>query len=450
MTIDQLANQDFERASSKAFWRRIVTRLTGKNNELLPFDEVREKLSFRGQHYIGLKQVPISKIVGSMGRFNDFDRAFLPTQTRTKGRWTSIDKAHYQEINLPPVDLYKIGEIYFVKDGNHRVSVAQGRGQEFIDAYVTEIDIPVMLTADTKLQDLDLKQEQANFILETGLDRLRPEAAIEASALGMYLKLMEHIRTHRWYLGIQKGEEVPWDDAVISWYDNVYLPVIEVIRKNNLEKSFPGTKEADLYLWIMEYMGNIKQAHLTASEDQDSAKSEAGRQLIEDFQSPEVKELVRIANRNSWLQDWILQQEQIEFLKDTCINDLRPDSDIKTTLLGQYETLKEHIAAHRWYLGEQQKREVTGEEAVTSWYDQVYLPMVNIIREQNILQEFPGRTETDLYLWIIRHQWILRENYQSEVSISEAAEQFTEEHSPKGVKKAIQAIKKAAGLEKGS
>ena len=229
MAINQRAIHDFDRAASRAFWRRVVTRLTGENNELLPFDEVREKLTFQGQHYTGLKQVPINQIVGSMGRFNDFDRAFLPSQSRTKGRWISIDKAHYEEIALPPVDLYKIGEIYFVKDGNHRVSVARERGQEFIDAYVTEIDIPVVLTADTTLDELDLKQEQSEFILATGLDRLRPEARIEATVLGVYPKLLEHIQKHRYYLGINNDAEISFEDAVASWYDNVFSPLMEII-----------------------------------------------------------------------------------------------------------------------------------------------------------------------------------------------------------------------------
>ena len=121
MSMNELANQDFERAVLRAFWRKIITRLTGEKNDLLPFDEVRARLPIRGQHYIGLRQVPVSKIIGSMGRYQDFDRAFLPIQIRTKDRWVSIDKAHYAQVILPPVDLYKIGDIYFVKDGNHRV-----------------------------------------------------------------------------------------------------------------------------------------------------------------------------------------------------------------------------------------------------------------------------------------------------------------------------------------
>ncbi len=134
-------------------------------------------------------------------------------------------------------------------------------------------------------------------------------------------------------------------------------------------------------------------------------------------------------------------------LAHTNINTLRQDAKIETTLLGQYETLKEHIAAHRWYLGESSQKEVTYEEAVSSWYDHVYLPIVEIIREQKILDEFPGRTETDLYLWIIRHQWFLREHYGSEISIEEAAEKFTVPIFPQRVAQIYHLNQKSSAIE---
>jgi hypothetical protein len=116
MNINQFAQQDYERAMSKGFWRKILTWISGESNELLPFDEVREKLKIQGQRYAGLQQIPIDLILGSVGRYRDFDRIFLPKQRRTKDRWVNIDKAYYEQIPLPPVDLYQIGEIYFVKD----------------------------------------------------------------------------------------------------------------------------------------------------------------------------------------------------------------------------------------------------------------------------------------------------------------------------------------------
>jgi hypothetical protein len=197
----------------------------------------------------------------------------------------------------------------------------------------------------------------------------------------------------------------------------------------------------------MEYIGYLRQTDKPDPAGQENAISEAARQLVGDFQTPVVRNLVQVANRSTWIRDWILHEDLANFLDQTKINVLRPEAKIETTLLGQYETLKEHITAHRWYLGEYRKSEVTYEDAVVSWYDYVYMPIVQLIREQNILDEFPGRTETDLYLWIIRHQWFLRENYGSEVSIEEAAEQVTDQFSTKGFKRFIIAAKNVFHLK---
>ena len=139
-TVDQLALQDFARATRQAFWRSWLSWLTGKSNKLLLFEQVRQHLGFRGQHYRGLDAVPLDRIVGSVNRPLDFDRAFFPRQIRTRDRWLRIDQAYYHNIALPPVELLKVGELYFVSDRHHRVSVARVWGQEFIDAAVTEID----------------------------------------------------------------------------------------------------------------------------------------------------------------------------------------------------------------------------------------------------------------------------------------------------------------------
>ncbi|GAB4445747.1 MAG: hypothetical protein Fur0044_41990 [Anaerolineae bacterium] len=139
-TFHQLALHDFTQASRRAAWRDWLSWLTQKSNTLLPFEQVRQQLSFKGQHSRGFQTVPLDKIVGSVNRYLDFDRAFYPRQIRTRDRWLSIDRAYYSEVALPPVELLKIGEMYFVSDGHHRVSVARVWGQEFIDALVTEID----------------------------------------------------------------------------------------------------------------------------------------------------------------------------------------------------------------------------------------------------------------------------------------------------------------------
>lgn len=428
---EQYAHQDFNRALNKAGWRKILSWLTGSDNKLLPYDEFRQRLPTRGQHYIGLRQVPLDKIIGSMGRYNDFDRAFSPLHTRTKDRWINIDKAHYDQIHLPPVELYKMGDIYFVKDGNHRVSVARERGQIFIDAYITEIDLPVKLTQDIRMDDLAEKKSQADFYLATGLNQIRPEASIEVSNPDLYDLLLEHIQTHQWFMGVEKNREVALEEAVASWFDNVYLPVVREIREQELTKVFTRQTEADLYLWIMEYQKYLRLALSMEDDDAYIAKSIATNQMVSDIPDTDVKKLIQVVDRSRLVEKLILEQERARFFQQTCLNELRPEATIETTLPGKYERLLDHIATHRWYLGENQNREISYEEAVLSWFDNVYMPIIKVIRDLDVLEGFPERTETDLYLWIVRRQWLLREEFGEEIPIKQAAENVTEHYPAK-------------------
>jgi len=137
----QRAVNDFDQARRKATWRDWFSLLTRKKNNLLSLNEIRQKLPMMGQHYLGYQMVSLEKILGSEGRFHEFDRAFYPRAKRTKDRWLKIDRAHYDDVMLPPVELIKVGQVYFVRDGNHRVSVARVRGHQVIDAYVTEVEV---------------------------------------------------------------------------------------------------------------------------------------------------------------------------------------------------------------------------------------------------------------------------------------------------------------------
>src|ERR1700716_1311025 len=151
MSVDNRAHGDYEQARRKASWRQVTSRLTGRRNELLRFDEVRHRLRAQGRHAAGTRAVDLDAIVGSVGRYRDFDAVFLPRPTPHKRSWLSIDRAHYEDVILPPVELYQLGATYFVKDGNHRVSVARQRGQLFIDATVIELQAPVPLGSPTAL-----------------------------------------------------------------------------------------------------------------------------------------------------------------------------------------------------------------------------------------------------------------------------------------------------------
>lgn len=419
MTSREAASSDFERARRKAFWRKLLTWIKGESNELLPFDEFRENLPIHGQHYMGLREVPVNKIVGSMGRFKDFDREFLPVQSITRDRWINIDTAHYEEIILPPVDLYKMGDIYFVKDGNHRVSVARERQQIYVDAYVTEIDIPVPLSVDTKVEDLEIKQEYAEFLEKTQLAQLHPDVKFETQISGQYHRLMEHIDVHRWYLGELRVEAVPYEEAVESWYENVYAPLIEALRSQDIFDEFPEITEIDLYLWMMEYQSYLRNLYkyreeittteITATKVDKKVKAEAGKLIVKGNPQPPVKKLVNSLNRAAWVEGLILEQERAAFFKQTNLHKLRPGVKFETRIPGNYEKVLEHIAVHRWHLGEHHMEEIAYLDAVVSWCDTVYLPFVSIIQDQLDIKAFPDNTELDLYLWIIDRQWYLKQ-----------------------------------------
>ena len=247
------ARQDFARAYRKSFWRSVVSWLGKSENDLLPFDEVVKRIPLKGQSYVGMKQIETDKIIGSVSRFQEFDRAFLPRQTHTRERWESIDKAYYKDVILPPIDVYQIGEIYFVKDGNHRVSVARERGQLYMDAFVVRITIPGTLDKNTNIDSLILEQEYLGFIDQTTLNELAPKDDFHFSIPGQYDKLLNHISVHRWYMGEKLKRPISEDEAVLGWLDEVYRPLIRILRKYNILREFPQRTETDLYLWIIEH-----------------------------------------------------------------------------------------------------------------------------------------------------------------------------------------------------
>jgi hypothetical protein len=414
MEWEQQIQADFDRAYWKAFWRSIQTWLTGQSNDLLPFDQIQALIPTGSQNYGGLRQVPLEQIAGSVGRYRDFDRAFLPRQRTTRHRWMNINRAHYEDISLPAIELYKLGEVYFVKDGNHRVSVARQRGQQWIDAVIIELDCPVPITPDTDLNDLISKQEALAFFSQTRLLEVRPAARIELSLPGRYEQVLEHIRAHQWYLGVEQQREVPFHEAVTSWYDRVYLPLVELIHTQGVLREFPGRSATDLYLWIIKHQWHLRESgEASAEQTLDLIVSN----YAETFSERPLKRMLRIIRETTQRlmadpdptpeqgADGPTPLDQATFLAQTGLASMHPEAQLVLTTTGQYEKLLEHIQAHRWYLGVEYRREFAYHEAVASWYDTVYLPLVAEIRSQEALDHFPGVTETELYLAITEHDW---------------------------------------------
>jgi hypothetical protein len=251
---------DFSAARTRQFLRAVWGALSGEKPELLSWDEVRDKLQLRGLVARGIVTVPIDQIVGSVGRYEDFDDAFLPKSNALSARWRRIDRAFYDDVSLPPVTLYKVGDAYFVLDGNHRVSVARANGATFIDAEVLEARTRVPVTArDLNADSLVILGEYARFLERTRLDQLRPGQDVRFSIGGGYDRLIEHLAVHRYYMGIERGRPVGEDEAVADWHDRVYTPVVAAVRETGILKGFPGRTETDLYLWVIEHQHYLKE-----------------------------------------------------------------------------------------------------------------------------------------------------------------------------------------------
>lgn len=310
---------DFSKARLKAFWRDIAAMFSRRPNELLSFEQVKRSLKTFGESYRGIQTVPIAQIIGSATlRFYDFDRAFLPTSNLTKPRWCRVDEAWYEEVDLPPVQLYKIGDAYFVRDGHHRISVAREKGQEFIEAEVIEVKTHVPITPDLTAADLEIVGEYTEFIEKTRLDKLRPQQNIRFSEPGGYARLLEHIAVHRYFLGAELERKVSWEDAVASWYDNVYLPVVEAIRAHNILNDFPNRTEADLYLWITDHHYFLRE------QDEDVDLEQAAVDFAEHYSQRLDK---RLANAVKQAVAEFLEGETIKPLVETLIPD--PPTDLK-------------------------------------------------------------------------------------------------------------------------
>lgn len=288
-----LAAKKYERLTSHSlvqFLLRLFHQNAGES--LLSFDQVQKLLRDRTEVNRGTQLIPIDHIVGSVGRYRDFDRAFLPLSGADQERWQRLDVAMNQLRDLPPIDVYKLGDVYFVRDGNHRVSVAKANGLEYIEANVTEIDTLVPLTADINVDDLIIKSEYAEFQKITHLNETRPEAEIRLTVPGRYRDLLEHVEVHRYYLGLEWRRPVSIEEAAAHWYDAVYLPVVEAIRSTDVLREFPQRTEADLYLWVAYHRERLREAYGEMPPD-----AEVAEVLKERFSGRPITRLVRTLQR---------------------------------------------------------------------------------------------------------------------------------------------------------
>jgi nucleotide-binding universal stress UspA family protein len=256
----QAAIHDFQSAQQRASVQEVLARVTGKSNQLLSYEEVAEKLKLRARTERGIQQIPLNAIVGSVGRYTDFTRTFLPRRAEDQERWVRVKAAMEDGSGLPPIEVYKVGEVYFVVDGNHRVSIARQEGFQSIEARVIEFQTDITLTPDVKPDDLIIKAEYVDFLSATRLGESRPNVDLSVTSCCQYDKLISQIDVCQYMLheeGKQDGT-VSLQDSAAYWYDSMYIPLAEAIRDRGLLHWFPDRTITDLYIWISENRAAIQ------------------------------------------------------------------------------------------------------------------------------------------------------------------------------------------------
>lgn len=249
----------FQNARRKAFVQELMGLMRGQSAELLSFDDIKARLRLREESYKGLQNVPVDKIVGSVGRYRDFTSNFLPRGSTSRDRWSRV----YAQVNslegTPPVELYQVGDVYFVRDGNHRVSVAKQLGNETIEAHVTELPTSIKIEPGMSLEDLDKAGSYAAFLEEIGLETTRPQhQSLELTETSRYGDMLGHIYLHKSVLEYKKGKPCTIEEAAAAWYDTVFRPAVTLIRKYEILEHMPERTEADLFLWLVDHLREVR------------------------------------------------------------------------------------------------------------------------------------------------------------------------------------------------
>lgn len=327
---------DFRRARARASLEQIAARLRGRSPQLLSFSDVRRRLQIRGQGLTRREIIPLDAIVGSVGRYNDFSRTFLPLQDSDAQRWARVKTAG-EYAGLPPIDVYRIDQAYFVSDGNHRVSIARELGNTHIEAFVTTLKTRVPLSPDDDPDTLIVKSELADFLAWSRLDVLRPDADVHVSAAGQIAHLENLIEVHRYLLEEQEERAIGDQEAVTRWYDEAYLPAVEAIREQGVLRYFPNRTETDLYIWMATHQADLRDelgwavTPETAASSLLQTKERSPRQWLtrarERFQRLLTRQRPSMLPDDSWSRQHLSARYSGQLFADLLLLYSAPDAD---------------------------------------------------------------------------------------------------------------------------
>jgi hypothetical protein len=254
------ASDDFARQRRRQALASLASRLRREPDDvnlILPFDDVVRVLGRVGERYLGLQVVSTESIVGSVDRTREFDRRFRPTSTRGRQRWERLATAQRRGEAMPPVDLYRIGELHFVRDGHHRVSIANARGLSTIDAYVTEILTRVRSRGISRRGDLLVKDYERVFRLRVPLPEAQA-ATIVVRDPWSYAEISETVEAWGFRMLQDRGELAGRDEVARRWYDEEYRPVVAKLHEADL---VGADTEAEAYLRVTSDRYRLIRTH---------------------------------------------------------------------------------------------------------------------------------------------------------------------------------------------
>jgi uncharacterized membrane protein YgaE (UPF0421/DUF939 family) len=246
-TVAAEGHREFEQELGQARLRLLTGLLTGQPRTAPVLEDVVEAAGITGEADLGVRDIPLDHVKGSEHQALDFDVSLLPRSPHVRPRWVRLYAELAEGRPIAPVEVYRVGGTYFVKNGHHRISVARRLGWERIPAHVVEITTRAPVGSDLTAKELLRAAEYARFLERTELDRVRPQARLDCSQLGRYDVIFDHILGHRYFLGVE-DRLVSVREAAASWYDSVYRPLTEVAREHDLGARLPGWTEADVYL----------------------------------------------------------------------------------------------------------------------------------------------------------------------------------------------------------
>lgn len=240
------------------------------NDSLLPLRDVTQRLRVLGERYVGLREIPIAAIVGSVDRSVDFDRLFRARGRHLRRRLDSLREA-FGDRPMPPISVYEAGSLYFVSDGHHRVALARQQGGEFIDAEVTQIETSHRLHPGVDVLELIHTEQHRRFKERTGLLAVAPRAVIEFSRPSGYGELLQVIEAQGYAMSLAEGALVDLPTVTHTWYGSSWLPALAAIESSGLRRQYDFKTDGDRYLWTHRKLQELRTSDPGSTWEQAAA-----------------------------------------------------------------------------------------------------------------------------------------------------------------------------------